>query len=363
MNVTDARLAARLDAFDVADPCVCDVCGRESCEEHLPPSPKTVLDDDRLVGLTLSELSHRDFPERRPILMRDDTPVFRQGHLGEAYAERGIGKTWLASTLGLVAASGTLALGFRAPEPCRVLYVDGEMASREIQERMTLLCTRLDIPLTSALTVVAADWQPRFLPRLDTPEGQAAIEPYVEVADFVVLDNRSCLFHPDGEKDPTAWQPAQDWLLSLRRRGKAVLVVHHSNRQGGARGHSKPEDPMDLLIKLTRPDDYRQDQGARFLVTFDKARGAHGPAVAPFLAHLTSDGWTVTSAIEPSISDKLVEYVRQADNADDGAKSATTAIRAIHVNRSKGLEAWANLIKAGTIAKHPELGWFRVHEQ
>jgi len=31
---------------------------------------------------------------------------------------------------------------------------------------------------------------------------------------------------------------------------------------------------MNLLVKLTRPDDYSQEQGARFTVTFDKARGA-----------------------------------------------------------------------------------------
>src|SRR5205823_6107860 len=140
----------------------------------------------------------------------------------------------------------------------------------------------------SSLTIVAADWQEQFVPRLDTEEGQQAIEPFVEAADLVIIDNRSCSFDPESEKDPSAWQPAQDWLLSLRRRGKAVLLDHHANRLGGARGHSKPEDPMDLLLSLARPDDYRQDQGARFVVTFDKARGVHGAAVAPFLAHLTA---------------------------------------------------------------------------
>ena len=121
------------------------------------------------------------------------------------------------------------------------------------------------------MTIIAADWQDDYLPRLDTEAGQTEIEPYVENADLIVLDNRSRLVDPDGEKDPSAWQPMQDWLLSLRRRGKAVLLGHHSNRMGGARAHSKAEDPMNLLINLTRPDDYRQDQGARFAVTFDKS--------------------------------------------------------------------------------------------
>jgi hypothetical protein len=209
------------------------------------PSVKT---PPALVALTLDQLTTHTFPDRKPLLVRGDTVVFREGHLGEAYAERGFGKTWFLKTLALIAATGGEALGFRAPNPCRVLDIDGEMASPEIQERYAALGERLGLPATPNLTIVAADWQEQFLPRLDTPEGQAAVEPFVENADLVFLDNRSCLFDPESEKDPAAWQSAQDWLLSLRRRGKAVMLAHHSNRQGGARGHSKPEDPMNLLM-------------------------------------------------------------------------------------------------------------------
>jgi hypothetical protein len=40
---------------------------------------------------------------------------------------------------------------------------------------------------------LARDWQAGELPRLDTPEGQAAIEPMVAWADIVIVDNRACL--------------------------------------------------------------------------------------------------------------------------------------------------------------------------
>jgi hypothetical protein len=219
------------------------------------------------------------------------------------------------------------------------------------------------VPATSTLTVVAADWQEQFLPRLDTEAGQLALEPFIETADLVMLDNRSCLFDPEAEKNPVAWQPAQDWLLSLRRRGKGVLIAHHSNRQGGARGHSKSEDLMNLLIKLARPDDYSQDQGARFIATFDKCRGAYGAAVAPFLAQLTPDGWRtdpVEGTERATATDKLVEYVRLAHAAGDRPKSANAAITAAKVRRSDGLAAWSELIKRGTILKHPEGGFYAL---
>lgn len=84
---------------------------------------------------TLDELQAHRFPPPRPILMRGDTPILCAGHLGELFAERGIGKTWLLQSLGLVAATAGSVLGFSAPQACRVLYIDGEMSASDLQER------------------------------------------------------------------------------------------------------------------------------------------------------------------------------------------------------------------------------------
>ena len=328
------------DAFG-DDPTACPECGRDACEDHVPleasSGPPTNDVQHTAIGLTLRELHMYPFPVRRTLLTRGKTPIFCAGHIGGIYSVRGTGKTWFAQTLALVAASGGSALGFSAPSPVRVLYIDGEMAAGDIQKRFNFLCDRLHMVRTDNLVIVAADWQNPFPPRLDTPEGQQYVESHVEQADLIFLDNRSCLFDPEGEKDPAAWQPAQDWLLSLRRRGKAALPVHHSNRQGGARGHSKPEDAMDLLIKLTRPDDYVQDQGARFDVEFTKSRGAHGPDLAPFRARLTPDGWTTESTGTASnVRAKFIEYVRVCAAAGDRPKSKSSAVKGVGGNRAIG---------------------------
>src|SRR5262249_40365006 len=117
-----------------------------------------------LLGLTLEALTAHVFPKRKALLMRDDTAIFREGHRGEVYAERGVGKTWCLKPIALRAATGGEALGFRAPHPCHVLDLDGEMASGEIQERYAGLQDRLGLPATPNLTIVAADWQEFFLP-------------------------------------------------------------------------------------------------------------------------------------------------------------------------------------------------------
>lgn len=311
----------------------------------------------RLRAITADVLPQTIFPEQRPLLWRGDTPIFRAGHLAEVFAERGVGKTWFLMSLGLVAASPGAALGFHATEPCRVLHIDGEMASRDLQDRFVGLADRLRMVLPPTLTVIAADWQDGFLPRLDTDAGQAVVEPFVSEADFVILDNRSCLFDPEGEKDPTAWQPAQDWLLSLRRRGKGVMLGHHSNRQGGARGHSKPEDALNTLIKLTRPEDYSANEGARFVVSFEKSRGVFGDGAAPFEARLTDGGWHTESQDGCRFRDvrnRLVEYLRLTRAAGESPRSASQAIRAAGVKKADGLAAWADLLKRGQIGRSPD---------
>lgn len=307
---------------------------------------------------TLPDLKQHVFDFRRPLLQRGDAVILREGHLGQIYGLRGIGKTWLTQSLALVASCGGSALGFRCEEPVRVLHVDGEMAGPELQDRYIELEQKLGVKGTANLTILAADWQDAFLPRLDTAAGRLAVEPFVEAADLIILDNRSTLFDPDSEKDPTAWQAAQDWLLSLRRRRKAVLIVHHSNRQGGARGHSKPEDTMNLLIKLTRPEGYTADQGARFVVEFDKTRGCHGADVAPFTATLQPDGWSVEGIDETDqITRKIREYLHLAHRAGDRPKSANAAINGAKVGRNGGLKAWADLKASGDLREHPDGGF------
>ncbi len=319
-------------------------------EERRGPTPA-------LTVYTLVDLTRLVFPPRRALLYRGEAVMFRGGHIGEIYGERGFGKSWVMQTIALVLATGTDALGFRNPTPCKVLLVDGEMASEEIQERFEHLRRKLGIPNPALLddgelAIVAADWQDDYLPRVDTVEGQAALEPFVSDADVVLLDNRSCLFDSEGEKDPSAWQPAQDYLLSLRRRGKAVLLAHHSNRQGGARWISKAEDAMNLLVKLTRPEDYTAPQGARFVVTFDKTRGIYGAAVAPFVAALTPQGWTVNGVERTDdVTPKILAFLAAADAVGERPTSASAVVRGAGVNKAAGLAAVAALTKTGRVRR------------
>lgn len=316
-----------------------------------------------LVGFSLSALHAHTFPTRRAIFTRAGMPIFREGHLGQVSAPRGIGKTWCLYSLALAAACGGEVMGIAAPEPCRVLYVDGEMAAEEIQERFAQLGLWLGVPLIDNLQIVAAAFQDDSLPRLDTAEGQALIEPWAEAADLIILDNRSCLFDPESETDPAAWEPAQRWLLAQRHRGKAVLLAHHANRQGGARGHSKPEDPLNLMLSLSRPEDYQDDEGARFTVTFTKGRGAHGASLVPFTVRLSEAGWLVegraTHAPDP-LRGRVLEAIVRSRNAGQPLRSKNQCADTVGANRSAALRAVGALLDEGLIVVDKEDGGYRI---
>jgi putative DNA primase/helicase len=269
----------------------------------------------------------------------------------QIFAERGVGKTWLARTFAIVMASGGSAMEFRAPKPVKILYLDGEMASEDIQERDRRLVECLKPSREPLLRTVAADWQDEYLRRLDTDEGQAAIEAHVEWADVLIIDNRSCLFDPSGERDPNAWEPAQRWLLSLRRQGKAVILVHHSNRMGGPRGISNAEDPLDVIIALTRPAKYETSEGARFTLSFEKNRGFAGPAVAPLTARLTPGGWVIEEPEESNkeIKRKLLSVVSSRRKVGTPVTSANDAIKEAKVGRNEALKVWKELIEDGLV--------------
>lgn len=291
--------------------------------EHSEPGPPPADPSRSAIAYTLEELDTVQFPPRRPLLVYGDGSgpadvIFEAGSLVELFAPRGKGKSLFATGIGIALASQGRIGPWRAVEPVNVCIIDGEMPRNLIRERARSQAAAAGLPTGGRLSFIAADWQADPLPRLDTPEGQALVHYHVERADVVILDNASCLFDPASESDPEAWQAAQHYLLMLRRAGKCVILVHHANRAGTARGHSRREDVLDVVLGLADPDTPALDgqRGARFKVTFAKARAIYGEAAEPFVMALDEGmAWTVEAA--PSSGDRettmradILEFVR-----------------------------------------------------
>jgi putative DNA primase/helicase len=190
----------------------------------------------------------------------------------------------LGLSIGLAVAGGSSLLRWKAPEPRRVLLVDGEMVLSDLQARLALISVGLgsEIP-PGGFQVLAADQTESGI-NLASNEGQLALERHLEGIDLVILDNLSTLLATGSEGSSDSWLPIQSWLLRLRRKGIAVLLIHHAGTSGRQRGTSRREDALDTVIALRRPTDYSPAEGARFEVHIEKARTLTGEGAQPFEA-------------------------------------------------------------------------------
>ena len=156
------------------------------------------------------------------------------------------------------------------------------MADLQARLNSILLGLGVDVP-NNRLRILAADNSEVGI-NLGSTEGQQALEPHLDGVDLLILDNLSTLMTTGSEGASDSWLPMQNWLLRLRRKGVAVLIIHHAGVNGKQRGTSRREDALDLVIGLRRPADYSPEQGARFEVHIEKARTLVGEGALPFEA-------------------------------------------------------------------------------
>ena len=257
--------------------------------------------------LSLNDFMNWPIPPREHLLY----PVMPEQGLILLYAPRGLGKTYVALGMGLAVASGRKLFNWDGRNPHRILYIDGEMPARAMQERLGKLVKTLNLSdeILSNFSLLTPDIQSRAMPNLATPDGQEALEPYLKDVDLLVIDNIATLCRAGRENDTESWLPVQGWLLDLRRRGLSVLIVHHAGKNGDQRGTSAKEDIMDTVINLRRPKDYQTEEGARFEVHLTKARGLSGSEARPFEAQLCDDGEALSWLVK-DIEDREAEAVR-----------------------------------------------------
>jgi putative DNA primase/helicase len=300
------------------------------------------------------------FPERKMLL----APILPRQGLVMLHAARGIGKTFFSLSIAYAVASGGKVFGrWAAPQPARVLFIDGEMPARTLQERLAALVAGADSepPEKDYLRILTPDMQAGPMPNLATREGQEAVAPLLEGVELVVLDNLATLARHGRSNDEESWVPVQGWLLELRRRGISVLLVHHQGKGGDQRGTSAKEDILDTVASFKRPKDYHTEQGARFEVHLTKARGICGADAKSFEAQLFSDGqalmWT-TKDIEDAELDRLRKLLKDGYSIRDAAKELEISKSAADRLKQK-LKAADTPISQGT--KFPPLEVLRAH--
>jgi len=238
-----------------------------------------------LVVFSLEELLELEIPKRQYLL----SPWLQSQGLCMIYSTRGFGKTWVSLEIAYAVATGGQFLSWKTENPAGVLYIDGETALGDLQNRVKQIDMRVGNKLQTPLKFLARDAQEADFPNLSTADGQSQIESLIrDDIKLVILDNLSTLFRSGKEYESDSWLPIQNWLLSLRSKGKSVLLIHHAGKGGQQRGTSRREDVLDTVISLKRPTDYKNEEGVRIEFHFEKCRSLLGDEVKEFEARLTS---------------------------------------------------------------------------
>ena len=303
--------------------------------------------------LGFNDFLELDVPPREMLL----DPILPERSLAMLYAPRGVGKTLLGLSIGLAVTSGARLLRWTAPQQRRVLYIDGEMPLVSLQERLRLISAGFGVEVPNdGFRVLAADHTEDGI-SLDSEDGQSAIEPLLADVDLLILDNLSTLCTTGSESASDAWVPMQNWLLGLRRKGIAVLLVHHAGTNGRQRGTSRREDALDTVIALRRPEDYSPEQGARFEVHFEKLRNrVDGDGAVSFEARLDSFVADQRESVRWSAHDVSPPMFKQATEMFQRGLSVRQVAAALRISKTEAGRLRLRASDAGLIVSKDDTG-------
>jgi len=291
------------------------------------------MDTTPLPVLPASALADAPFQPADAIL----APILSRGSQALLYGPPGVGKSFVALGIARAAAMGGSFLGWHAPRPHKVFYLDGGTAPAEMQRRLALFgppppTLRFSLAaetLGPVLDLAQADDQARLMESWGRPE-------------LVVLDDLATLAGLQSTDD--RWNELQRFLILQRRFGRAVLMVHQANREGQPRGSSRREDTLDLVLALRRPADWQARDGARFEIHVEKARSLHGANLEPIAAQLRGERWQWGAARPETL-------VRGVALLEDGM-GAEAMGRALGISRASAFRLQRKARQLGLLRPH-----------
>ena len=303
----------------------------------------------KLKPIAVSELVDLDLPAPEEVL----GALIRPGTQMMVHGPAGVGKTYFLLGVGTAVQHRVDFLGWRASKSRVVLYVDGEMNLRELQQRNISLREPIHATIDHSFVemyFVTPDLQDGPIAKIDTPEGQTALLALIDSignVELLILDNLSCLTAPEEDNATSSWSAVQELLLTLRRRAIACIVGHHSGKNGLQRGTSRRTDILDVVVRLTPVADSLVDGRTRVQVEFEKARALTADLKQPFMAVLESHpagglSWSRTAASVP-IGDRARQMLL------DGMPPGEIAAE-LHAARSFVYRIRENLIESGELA-------------
>ncbi len=197
--------------------------------------------------------------------------------IGLIAGPRGSGKSLFSMIIAYAVAAKKSVLPWGTGGGLPVVILDGEMRAAGFQERLRLLHAYNSDPESRAqaeanLHVISRDYFGDPIGSIDTDEGQNQIDNLIpDSVKLIVVDNISS-WSNGGREDSNSWAIIKKWLIKKRLRGVAVLLIHHTGKNGQQRGSSTHEDLLDYSILLTTLERNLKRQDTRFGIEHTKLR-------------------------------------------------------------------------------------------
>jgi hypothetical protein len=254
----------------------CD-SGEASFLDAPPPDKPTKQQKSSYDNLHESMLEHGEYRQVEfPLYNKIIDPWLREKTIGMIVGDAGTGKSMFGLELAISVARGEDFLAWETVRSARVLYMDAEMAGRDVDERIDDL-TNGEGPVEN-LVIYNDEYSHQMInkkkARITDPEWrkQMIIAMQKMKIELVILDNIASLSTEGDENAKEDWSPINQWVLKLKYMGFSVIMMHHTNKKGGQRGTSHRMDNIDYSIALNRPRGYKETDGAFFEVSFTKQR-------------------------------------------------------------------------------------------
>lgn len=300
--------------------------------------------------LKIKPVYHRDLIASNPLPINHILqPWLPEQGICLIYAATGVGKTLFTLNVAYAIASGGSFLKYKASAPKKVLYIDGEMAYRQVHSRyMQIVKQQGDLDFPENFCLLTPDKvYPQRLPKICTPEGQDFYNTIIEREniDVVVFDNLATLSSLD-ENNTEQWKFIQDWLISFRPKGKTLILVHHSGKdKKGYRGTSRMLDCVDTAISLQdiSQNDFESEKinCRKFKIEYQKSRTFGGQDSLPFEITLSNNMWNFES-LEKTNTCRIVEMfqdlgIKAKDIAIEIGTSSSYVHKVIRKARQQGV--------------------------
>lgn len=237
--------------------------------------------------ISAEDLLAEEAPEREFLLK----PFFFHGSLSMIFAYPGIGKSWFVMWLAAALACKGKFFRWTSNKNAKILYIDSEMGKDQIRPRLAQIVGFSEFEIDQGqIEFVTPDlFKTNQVPNIAHPNAQLEYEQVLKDKDVLIIDNlgsASSPLHPRDTDEQTWMKNIQPWFLKLRAMGKCVILVHHAGKSGEQLGTSRREQPLDLIIRLSRPNHYDPSQGCQFQITFPKARHVFGDDLEPLFVKL-----------------------------------------------------------------------------